>query len=184
MGLGMDPDDRPETDPSLQPPLFPREDRPLSGPLSRWPQRRRVWASSADRWRSPASSGARGPRTSCLVLLHCISPPPSGGKPSPGSPAEGAPGSAPMLPAGLGNGLQRVQTGPTHAERGEQALTHLCTGVPRSSGQAGPEHAGRRSLGHPPSPLIISVFLDHECPGQSGDAGQVVSSRGPPWTRL
>lgn len=28
-----------------------------------------------------------------------------------------------------------------------------------------------------PSPVTVSVFLDHEHPGQSGDAGQVVSSR-------
>ena len=91
----------------------------------------------------------------------------------------------PVLPAGSGNGLQRVQTGRTRAEPGEQALT-VCTVVPGSLesleglGPGWPRHTGYRSLGHPPRPLTISVFLDHERPGQSGDAGQVVSRRGPP----
>ena len=67
----MDPDDRPATDPSLQPPVSPEEDRPLSGPLSHWPLRQRVWVTSVDSWRSSVSfSGAWGLWVGCLVLLH------------------------------------------------------------------------------------------------------------------
>lgn len=55
-------------------------------------------------------------------------------------------------------------------------------GSPAQS-QGGPTVLGpRRGLGPgralpPAQPRTISVFLDHEHPGQSGDAGQVVSSR-------
>lgn len=73
-------------------------------------------------------------------------------------------------------------------------LTHVCAthgGSPGGpEGPRGPrprsaQHTARpRSLSPPPSPLTISVFLDHEHAGQSGDAGQVVSSQSPPRTWL
>lgn len=55
-------------------------------------------------------------------------------------------------------------------------------GSPRRAGAAPPCSARRGARGprrprRPPSPVTVSVFPDHEHPGQSGDAGQVVSSR-------
>lgn len=95
-----------------------------------------------------------------------------------------------------GGGFTRTRppSGSRESSRAPSASRHSCErpavgprGLeePRGPPPGLAQHAaGPRSLSHPPSPLTISVFLDHEHAGQSGDAGQVVSSQGPPWTGL
>lgn len=87
------------------------------------------------------------------------------------------------------NGLHpyRGQTGPIRvcgAELGPLSPDTSVHSPQRAPGGQPSTQQGPKTSAHAPSPVTILVFLDHEHAGQSGDAGQVVSSQGPPWARL